>query len=417
MERVALREWKDGWKLVLSACLGMSLSSLIVYAMGVFIRPLQAEFGWSRSDITSGFLINSCIGVVFAPAVGLLIDRFGPRRLALPGVALYCGALAAFASVTASIHHWWALWLFVSFTMLAVAPTIWASAVVSRFDRSRGLALAVTLSGTGLTGITAPLLANYAIETYGWRMAFVVLGVVWAAVTIPVAFAFFRGALDVDRQRDSLGKREAPPVLNGMTWREALSSSRFYRLAGAVLITVLILSGALVHTVPIFVDSKMSASAAASVASLIGVATIVGRLGAGFLLDRFDGRIVGAGFFLLPAVLMLFLLAFDGSTGRAIVVVAILGLCTGAEFDVAAYLTSRYFGMRSYGLLFGIIAGLLSFAMGVGPALYGAVYDRLGTYDMAFYAAIPMAIAASILIATLGQPQASMRVGMNRPSP
>jgi MFS family permease len=422
MDNLALREWRDGWKLVLSACVGMSLSSLIVYAMGVFIRPLELEFGWSRSEITSGFLINSCISVVCAPIIGLLIDRFGPRRVALVGVILFCSALASFATGTASIYHWWTLWVVVSFAMLGVAPTIWVSAVVSRFDQSRGLALAVTLSGTGLTGIIAPLIAGYAVEAQGWRTAFVVLAIMWAFVTVPVVAAFFHGKTDIRRTEISLegadkSKDLAAQSLMGMTRHEALRSSKFYRLAASVFLIVLVLSGAMLHIVPIFIETGMSPSEAASVASLIGIATIIGRLGAGFMLDRFDARLVGAAFFLLPALLMVFFLVLDDTVVRAVGVAVLLGLCTGAEFDVAAYLTARYFGMRSYGFLFGVIAGLLSLAVGVGPALYSATYDRFATYDPVFYAAIPIVVIATILIATLGQPDASGRVAINRPSP
>jgi MFS family permease len=166
---------------------------------------------------------------------------------------------------------------------------------------------------------------------------------------------------------------------------------------------MLVLSGLLVHIVPIFIGSGLSPMEGASIASVIGLAIITGRLLAGFLLDRFDGRWVGATFFCLPVVLMAALLNFDGSMGMALLLAALLGICSGAEFDIAAYLTSRYFGMKNYGLLFGIISGLLALAMGLGPTLYGMVYDHFEAYDYAFYMGIPMALFAAFLIATLGK--------------
>jgi MFS family permease len=407
MDKTAFREWKDGWPLVLSSSLGISVVTVLIYTSGIFIGPLEKEFGWSRTEITSGLLINSVIGVIFAPVIGILIDRFGPRRIALPGVAFYCCALAAFSLTTSALASWWLLWLVLAFSMLMIAPTVWAAAVASRFDRSRGLALAVTLSGTGLTGVIAPALGAHVLEQFGWRITFVVLAAVWAAACLPALWAWFYGAADLARPRTGGDAQAARSALTGLSGREVLRSSQFYRLALAVLLVMLVLSGLLVHIVPVFIGAGMSPLAAASTASMIGAATIAGRLGAGYLLDRFDGRWVGTAFFALPALLMVALLGFDGSTAMALMLAALLGLCSGAEFDIAAYLTSRYFGMKNYGLVFGIIAGALSLAMGLGPALYGAVYDHFRTYDVAFYSAIPATLVAAILIATLGASNAA----------
>jgi len=130
---------------------------------------------------------------------------------------------------------------------------------------------------------------------------------------------------------------------------------------------------------------------------------VVGRLGTGVLLDRFNGSIVGGVAFAIPAVLMVGLLNYDGSVGMAILLAILLGFSSGAELDIAAYMTSRHFGMKNYGLFFGIIVGLLSLALGIGPTLMSAIYDYYGSYRFAFIGAVPISIAASLLIASLGK--------------
>lgn len=402
-DRAAAREeWRHGWTLVLASCAGASLAPLSLYTMGLFVVPLEQEFGWSRTIISSGLTLYAVISVILAPFVGALIDRFGPRRIALPGTALYCFALGALSTVTSSQLHWLGLWLLLSLGAVLVKPTAWSAAIVSRFDISRGLALAMALCGTGLTGIFAPLIGGYLIENFGWRWAYTGIGLIWFSIAMPLLLLFFYGAADLHRTSRGQKSQVATKMPGGMGIREAMRSLVFLKLAVASFSVMLIVTAGLVHFVPMVTGDSFSRSAAVGVASVIGIAAFFGRLITGSMLDRFNGRMIGGAVFALPSVACIALLGFDGSVALAVLIAAVIGFCSGAEVEVASYLSSRYFGMKNFGTLFGLIGGLISFASGIGPTIASVIYDSFGSYDVGLWFAIPLSLVAGALIASLG---------------
>jgi MFS family permease len=126
-------------------------------------------------------------------------------------------------------------------------------------------------------------------------------------------------------------------------------------------------------------------------------------LGTGVLLDRCNGALIGAVSFAVPLVAAALWLGFDGTMSSAIVMAATLGISLGAEIDVIAYLTTRYFGLRNFGTVFGTIAGLLAFGGGVGPTLAGIVYDKTHSYDIFVWGTIPIFLLAAAMIGSLGR--------------
>ncbi|MFP5304356.1 MAG: MFS transporter [Gammaproteobacteria bacterium] len=190
----ASAEWRRFWTLPIAAALGYSTAVIHVYAIGPFIAPLQEAFGWSRAQISAGITISGVTGAVFAVFVGMLVDRLGPRRVGLIGVLLMTAAFASLGTATGSTTNWLMLWGLIAFANLWQQATIWTSAVASRFETSRGLAFAVTLSGASVAATVFPLLATALIGSYGWRTGFMAMGGIWAAVVFPLMFLFFRGA-------------------------------------------------------------------------------------------------------------------------------------------------------------------------------------------------------------------------------
>lgn len=400
----ARAEWRDGWQLVVSSGAGMALTSpLMVYSMGLFIGPLEDEFGWSRALITSGLTVNAVVAVICSGLIGILVDRFGPRRVAIPGTIIYCATFAGLSAATGSSFQWWALWAAVALGSLLVSPTVWTAAIASRFDASRGLAIASTSFGQSLGGLLAPLWAGFLIAAYGWRWGYVGLALVWLLAILPLLIFWFRGASDIARTTSL--KRSAEIVnspLAGVGLREALRSPIFYRLAFASMLIMLVLTSSAIHFVPIVSAAGLDRATAVTLASVIGFSSILGRIFSGVMLDRFHGTWVGGLMFLFPAFAFLGLLMFTGSTPLAIVIALLIGFASGAEMETAAYLTSRYFGMRSYGSLYGLIIGMLALALGFGPMIAGYVYDQVGSYGPALLAGIPISLLASLLIFTLG---------------
>ena len=184
----------------LAAALGYSTAVLHTYAIGPFMAPLQQEFAWSRAQISVGITITGLAGAVFSVPMGMLVDRLGPRLVGLIGVLLMTAAFALLGTATGETANWLVLWGVVAFGNLWLQATVWTSAVATRFEKSRGLAFAITLSGASVAATVFPILATWLIGSYGWRTAFMAMGGIWAALVFPMMFLFFRGARDTGRK-------------------------------------------------------------------------------------------------------------------------------------------------------------------------------------------------------------------------
>ncbi len=394
-------EWKAGWPLVATSCLGMTVSVLHVYSMGIFIEPIQRDLGWERTTITAGLLVTASMTVLFAPLVGLLIDRHGVRRIGIPGVAIYCAGLASLAIAGASQPIWFGLWVVVAIGALLMKPTVWTAAVASRFVKARGLAFALTLCGTGLAGAITPFAVHSAIAWIGWKSTFLLMGGVSALLLLPLMFLFFQAA-PPSFPHASVA---APAARRAEIWR-VIGSRRFLQLAMATLLVTGSITMLVVHFVPIMRTMGLAAGTAAGIASAIGISSITGRLLGGFLIDRIDGRWVAGAAFLLPSVACLLLLAMSGgdiSYVGGIAIAILVGLSVGAEIEVIAYLTTRYFGLANYGVIFGTIIAFLSLGAGLGPLAGSVVFDATGSYWIAVLGVVPVFVLSTILIASLGR--------------
>lgn len=364
--------------------------------MGVFLLPIERDLGWSRGEISSGLTIASIVSVICAPFIGALVDHIGSRRVALPGIILYCLAIVALGFASSSIGSWWALWLLVSAGTILIKITVWMAAIAKRFNRRRGVAFAIALTGTGIGAAILPTLATALIGAFGWRQAYAILGLGGLAIALPLLFVFFRDAKPLAA---GILRADMP----GVDTREGLTSKVFFRLAISTLIAMTTIIALSVHFVPMMIHAGLSATMAAAIAGAIGISSIIGRLLSGFLLDRFHGPYIGALGLGLPLVVCILLLGFDGSPISATVIAVLIGISLGAETDVVAFLASKYFGLRNYGTLFGTLAGLLALGGGMGPLLAGTIYDHFGSYEPLLWALIPASALSALLTATLGR--------------
>ncbi len=396
-------EWARNWPVVLASAAGVALSTIHIYSLGVLIAPLEAEFGWSRAQISGGMSIGSVLALLCSPFVGLLVDRLGPRRIALYGAAFFCMTVAMISLAGPSIWSWFALWTLLAVAINGITPTTWTAAVSGLFVRSRGLALSVTLCGTGLGASLTPLVTSYLNTHYGWRIAYLGLAGFWAMMVLPLLFFLFTSVKDQHRTRISTRQPTATAILTGLTAREGLRSPRFFKLAIAAATIALVAVSFTVNLVPILASIGLARSSAVEIASIVGIASIIGRLSGGFFLDRINGNIVAAVSVLLPIISSLLLLSMPGMVGAAMVAAAVLGLSLGAELDAVAYLATRHLGLRSFGVLFGTIAGLLSLASGFGPMLVSYAFDVTRSYELALWAYIPLCILSAVLFLSLGK--------------
>lgn len=413
----ARAEWKKGWATVLAAASGMSVTPLIVYTTGIFIEPLEQEFGWSRTAINSGLTVNAVIGVLLSPFAGALIDRHGPRRIALGGIILFGIFFALLATNSGSLVQWWGNWLLLAFACLMLKPTVWVAAVASRFEQARGMAVALTLSGSSISSIGAPLVTGTLLALYGWRTAFVGIAVLWCGVVFPLLFFLFYGATDLNRRRATTKNTQAPPQLEGTAAREAFRSANYIKLALACTFSYLAITGTIVNLMPMLVSEGVPRPEAVILLSIMGGAALAGRLLAGYWLDRHNPKLFGIIVFALPIGAFAMLVGSEVNFLAGVLVVILIGISSGAEYEIAAVLISRYFGLRQFGVLFGTVVGLLALVSGVGPALFGFIHDRFGTYELAQILALTTSSLASLVIMTLTAVPSRATPGSRSPKP
>lgn len=407
-ERTAVTEWRRYGTVPVAAALGYSLSVIHVYSLGAFMQPLQDEFGWTRAQASVGLTIVGGAAAVAALPIGLMVDRLGPRRVGLIGTVLMAIAFGLLSTTSGSMSNWILLWSVLAFCSFWVQTTVWTSAVASRFETSRGLAFAVTLSGGSLGAAVFPPLAVALIGEWGWRVAFVGLGAGWGVLVALMVFVFFRGAKD-DTSADPPAleteqSSAAAVILPGVTLREGLTSPTFYRLLLAAGLFAFTTLGVVVHLVPILRDAGAEPLAAAGTAALVGLFSIAGRLGVGLLLDRFSGRVVGACAYLIPIAGAALLLFDGGNPVSQTAAAALFGLTLGAEVDVIAYLASRYFGLKNFGGLFGGLVAALSLGTAFGPLAAGLAFDNFGGYSEFLVLTMVLMGISSLALASLKPP-------------
>jgi len=397
-------EWRVGWSLVLVGMLGVSLSSLATYTLGLFMAPLERDFGWSRAQSSSALSFVALAAVLLAPVVGAMIDKWGTRRLALPGVLLVAVSFAAMSLNNGSIMLWWGLWLWMGLVNLLIKTTIWATAITGMFDKARGMAIAVTLCGTGISSSGGPLIARWLIDDYGWRTAFIGMGILWGVVVVPAVFFLFFDVRARERRKQHSAAVAAPArmALPGLSVREALRSKSFLSILGCTFLINTVVTALVVHLVPILVSKGLTRVDAALALGIFGFAAAVGKLGSGWLLDRVHGRVLGMVILAIPAVPCLILSGVPLTLPLAFVVVALIGLGSGGELQTLTYLSTRYVGLRNFGKLYGIFGSLVGICLGVGPLCAGLIYDSVGNYQPLLYAVIPISLLCSLLMSTLG---------------
>ncbi len=393
----AAAEWRRYWFLPLAAALGYATSVLHIYSFGPFIAPLQHEFGWSRAQASAGITISSLVSALGCIPVGMLVDRIGPRLVGLVGLLAMSGSFALLSTATGQVANWMLVWTLIAFGTFGVQATVWTSAVASRFEHSRGFAFAITLCGASVAATIFPMVATWLIGAYGWRMAVVAMGGLWAALVLPVLLLGFRGAQDSGR-----AQRVATNTLAGVTFAEGLRTPALCKLVIAGGFFAFTVIGVVVHFVPILTDGGAARLTAAGIASLIGIFSIIGRLGTGMLLDKWPGHLVGAAAFVIP-IMACGLLLFDAAnpTSQA-VAAAIFGLTLGSEVDVIAYLAAKHFGLKNFGALYGVLQIALALGTAFGPLAAGTVFDRYDIYAPFLMLTMAMMAASAIALITLG---------------
>jgi MFS family permease len=381
-----------GWRVAAASGLGVFFASLLAYAFAILLKPLAQEFSWSREAIASAYGVMAVVSAASAPLVGRLLDRFGPRRVIVPCLIVASSAFASLAALTADL---WRLYLVFGVIGAVVGGTTslaYSRAVSTWFDRRRGTALAVVIAGGAVGAIVHPPVTQSLVERLGWRGACLALGGAFLAVGLSNVVAFVR-----ERPAPVADRTHALP---GATVREALGSWMFWILIVMVFGSMLAMNGAIVHLAALLADRGVPAARAAVAVSAMGAASLAGRLLTGGLLDRFHGPRVAFGLLTVAGV-GTFLLAAADSFPMGVLAAVLIGVGSGGELDVAPYLLSRYFGLRSLSALYGLVWTAMGLAGAAGPILMGRAFDATGSYDAVLVQFAVGTVAVGALTLTL----------------
>ena len=382
-------ELRKGWGVLLGAMLGCGLgvSSLPLYTAGVFMPALEAEFGWTRAQLSSAVLAFSLALAAASPVVGRLIDRIGVRRAATASILAAAACYWFLSSSLSGLEGFYAAHIAIPILGAAAAPVAYTRVVALHFSRMRGLAMGITLLGPSLAAATAPAFIAGVISEDGWQGGYLALA---GLMLLMLPFLL----LLKDTAKDA-APGEAAAEQAGVSLYTADESRRiFLTLMLALGLFSLGVGGPIVHLVPLLVDSGMTAVDAAAIAGLIGLAGIVGRLAGGALADRMFAP------YILVAVALLAgagcaMLATLGVAAAAPMAVAI-GFSLGAEADMMGYLVSRYFPRSIYGRVFGWQYAAFISCVGLSPLMLGYTRDVYGNY------AVGLGLCAALLVAAAG---------------
>jgi MFS family permease len=398
-------ELRRGWQVLLACCvgLGLGLSGVSFFTFGVFVVPLVKAFGWTRGETASAASLLLLGTAITAPLIGFLINRFGARRVSVISILGVVAAYLALTQMSGSIATFYILWLLLSLAGGGTTPVLWTRTVNMWFDRARGLALGVTLGGAGLSAIFGPQFVAALIQSYGWEAGYLGLAALILLVAVPTTLLLFK-EYPVDRVARDRTVLEVPAAsYPGMGVKEALRTWTFWKIAVGFFLVAGPLAAILVNMVPLLIDHGMKPLEAARLAGLLGIAVVVGRVGVGWLVDRLPPLVVTCTLLAVAAVGCSLLTIEGASLGLTTFCVIAIGCAVGAEIDMVAYFSSRYFGMKEYGKIYGWQTTSFYLAAAVGQRVVGMTYDHFHGYLQVLVGSAIAIVLGATIVGSLGR--------------
>lgn len=360
-----------------------------VYSIGVLTQPLQEAFGWSRAWIQAAITFSTGLGLVGGPLGGWMVHRFGVRQTIVAGVGGLGAAVAACAMMTGSIWQLYLLYAAMALLGSGAGAVSWTYLIASRFHASRGLALGVALSGTGLAAAVTPQIAAAGLASGGWSASYLWLAGVCFVIVLPLCLiALPRRSAEAAEDGNATAK--AGP-LTGYTLAEAVRDRAFWLIGGATFCIYVAVGGLIPNIVPALTDSGLSTEQALAIMSFFGLSIIAGRMIVGLLVDFYWAPLVAA-CVLVPAALACFAIQLPLSFGAYTAAAMIIGMATGMEFDMLGFLAARYLGLAHFARIYGRLYIFVALGAGLAPPAFGFAYDQTGNYSW------PLTISAGLLL-------------------
>src|ERR1041384_4234374 len=373
-----------------------AIVGLALYGLPFYYDFMVREFGWSRTQVTSGNALSKLVvGPLFGFLAGWFVDKFGPRRLMLAGILMGGVALIGLGSMTA-------LWMFYLFYLFNALGYVCAGPLPNQvlltrwFDKARGRAMGFAYLGIGLGGALVPLLSVYLVQKFGWHNALRILGVLIIVLALPLAY-FVK-----ENPAAHVPSTKMPTAPIG--W--ALKSKTFYLLAIGNMCSIGAVGGTNQHLkLFLSLDQQYAQVEAARVASLVLAFSLVGRLLMGWLADRYTKKYVMLLIYLLVAS-SIPLLFFASTPGAIYLFAIVFGIGLGGDYMIIPLMAAELFGVKVMGRLMGVILTADGVAEATVPMLVGNLRDQTASYTVGFSVLIALALVGAIAVAWLPRPEA-----------
>ena len=387
--------------------LSMALAPAVMafFTLGVYMPVLTEEFAWTRTQISAASTIGTLSSAAFTPFVGRIVDAIGVRAILMVALGVFAATFASFYFLSFSLLHFYLGFVVIGMTA-PVTTLSYSRTVVAWFDRNRGIALGLTMAGTGIGAAILPALAQHLTVSIGWRLSYASLGLMAGTIAIPVIALFLREQpTEKDLQGRETNDQQAVSADGnyGADRAEAIKTATFWTLVAIFFMVSVALHAITVHLVPILIDAGASAATAAGYMSIFGFAVIFGRLACGFTVDRVFAPYVASGIFLVSAMATVSLLFIGAVDWLPALSAFLFGLGIGAETDLLGYLVARYFGLRNFGRLYGYIFSGFMLGTSAGPLFLGVVFDTAGSYDIGLVVLAVLLLMSSVAALRLGE--------------
>jgi MFS family permease len=386
----------SGIQTALSSTIGLALGPSVIAVLTVspYIGPIEKEFGWSRVQVSLAFTIVAYMIVLMSPLQGVLVDRFGPRRVVLASIPLFSASLAALYFTPNNLLVYYVLWGLVPVAAIGLWPLGYLQAVSRWFDRKLGLALGIANAGIGLGSTLVPMIVGPIIAQYSWRHALLVLGALVLFVSWPVVYFFLR---EPTAAESAALKRDAKKAF-GLTFPEARRESTFIVLNVAFFLLGLTATSLVSQQVPLLQEAGWTRVQAVQLQTLFGFGLLFARVAVGFMIDHIFAPRVMMAVSIGGAIACVLYATYPNA---AYVSALLIGFLLGAEFDVLAFLIKRYYGNVAYGKIYGVIFGVFYLGSGLGIAGIAWFRQTFGNYNNGLFVAAGVLVASAILMVLL----------------
>lgn len=369
---------------------------------GIFLVPISTEFHWPRAQVSGVLTLMAVITALAYPLLGRATDRWGARRLIVPGNLVFAATVAALSLADGRLWQFYALFAVMSAASAVPSTMMFTKVVTGWFDAARGRALGLTAGlGNGAGSTVMPIVAGLLMTRFGWRAAYQGIGLLVAVIGFPLLLAFLK-----DPPRRAADHAEGA---DGLTLAEAARTSTFWITLVAIALGAGCVTAVFTHVAPILGDRGVGEGPIIAVISTFALVCAAWQIAVGWLLDRTRAPRVIAPFYLLAAVGVVLMMRMQDTPGL-VLAGALMGIGLGTEFGALPFFIARYFGLRAYGAVSGVMYAVVMFMQGLTPVLMDAVFDAQGRYDAALYAVVAALIGGAALLLALkpyGRPAAT----------